>query len=97
MSVLLLIVGVAIFISLNQIHKKLNSIMSKQETIDAAITSLTGSAADISQDLNFLKEQIASGTVTDESVAKLTTLADAFATIASATDSTPPAEPTPEG
>lgn len=70
--------------------------MAKQEQIDAAIASLTGSAADISQDLNFLKEQIAAGTVTDESVAKLTSLADAFATIAASTDSSE-TEPTPEG
>lgn len=75
------------------INQKLNKIMAKQEQVDAAIASLTGSAGNISQDLNFLKEQIAAGTVTDESVAKLTALADSFATIAASTDSTPAETP----
>lgn len=79
---------------LQLINSKLNKIMTKQEHIDAAIATLTTSAADISQDLNFLKEQIANGTVTDESVNKLTELADAFSTIAGQTDSsTPPSGP----
>lgn len=70
------------------INQKFNKIMTKQEHIDAAIAGLTASAANISQDLTFLKEQIAAGTVTDESVNKLTDLAAAFQTIADQTDST---------
>lgn len=72
--------------------------MTKQEHIDAAIAGLTDSAANISQDLTFLKDQIANGIVTEESVTKLTDLAAAFATIAGETDSsTPPVEPPVEG
>lgn len=75
---------------LRLINHKLTLIMTKQEHIDAAVAGLTASSADISQDLTFLKDQIATGTVTDESIAKVTALAAAFAEIAALTDSSTP-------
>lgn len=59
--------------------------MSKQEQLDAAIASLQASAKNISTDLNTLNQQIADGTVTDESVAKLQQLAATFQTLADIT------------
>ena len=84
---------------LNVINSKLNKIMSKQEELDAAVTKLTASASDIANDLTFLKEQIANGTVSDESIAKLTSLAETFKALGDSTDSgsTPPVEGTTEG
>lgn len=81
--------GFADVLRILSIHTlKFNKLMSKQEQLDAAIASLQGSAGNIANDLTVLKDQIAAGTVSDESLANLQLLADTFKTIA---DSTPDA------
>lgn len=71
------------------INHKLDLIMSKQDKVDIAIERLTNSAANISADLNNLKQQIADGTVSEESVTKLEALANSFQAIADSTEDAP--------
>jgi hypothetical protein len=56
---------------LDLIISKLDLIMTKQEKLDAALDRLNTTTNDIAADLVLLKQQIAAGTVTDESLARL--------------------------
>lgn len=56
---------------LQLINQKIDLIMTKQEKLDAALERLNTTTNDIAADLVLLKQQIAEGTVTEESLTRL--------------------------
>lgn len=83
--------------SLNLIINKLNQIMTKQEKFDASLERLNTTTNDIAADLKLLKDQIASDTVTEESLARLDTNVTTLEALGASTDNpvpeVPPVEP----
>lgn len=79
--------------SLSLIHTKLNSIMAKQEQFDALIGRLNVATNDIAADLTNLKAQIAAGTVSDESLARLDSNIAALETLGASTENPVPETP----
>lgn len=57
--------------SLNLIINKLNLIMTKQEKLDQAIADLNAGTNEIAADLQKLKDELAAGNVSDESLQSL--------------------------
>ena len=69
-------------------------IMSKQETFDALLVRLNLTTNDIAADLKLLKEQIAAGTVSDESLAKLDANIAGLEALGASTENPVPEPPT---
>lgn len=65
--------GDAIITGLNLITQKLDDIMNKQERLDKVVADLKGATDDIAADLQVLKDQIAAGNISEESLAALET------------------------
>lgn len=65
-------------------------IMSKQETLDALLVRLNATTNDIAADLKLLKDQIAAGTVSDESLAKLDVNIQALEALGASTENPVP-------
>ena len=78
---------------LNLIIDQNKKIMAKQEQFDALIQRLNLATNDIAADLTLLKEQIAAGTVSDESLAKLDTNIAALETLGASTENPVPVPP----
>lgn len=52
-------------------HLKLKKIMNKQERLNSGLDKLDAATNEIAADLKKLKEEVAAGTVSDESMARL--------------------------
>lgn len=76
------------------INSKLNKIMTKEEQVLATLQGINEATNDIAADITALKDQIAAGTVTDETIAGLEAAAERLKGIAAETPN-PPAEETP--
>jgi multidrug resistance efflux pump len=61
---------------LKEINFKLDQIMTKQEQFDAALAKIDTATSDIADDLRRLKEEIANGNVSQDSLDRLTANAD---------------------
>lgn len=83
--------------SLNLINNKLDKIMAKQEQFDAMVARLNTATNDIAADLKLLKDQIAAGTVSDESLAKLDADIVKLEALGASTDNPIPDPPPPVG
>lgn len=79
---------------LNSINKKLDLIMTKQEIFNASLDRLNTTTNDIAADLTLLKKQIADGTVSDESLARLDANVATLEALGASTENPIP-EPTP--
>lgn len=75
------------------LYKQNKSIMGKQEQFDAMITRLNAATNDIAADLTLLKEQIAAGTVSDESLARLDQHIASLEALGASTENPVPEEP----
>lgn len=69
-------------------------IMAKQEQFDALLQRLDATTNDIAADLTLLKEQIAAGTISDESLAKLDSNIAKLEALGASTENPVPVEPT---
>lgn len=63
---------VKIFETVSIINTKLDQIMTRQEKLDQAIADLNAGTNEIAADLQKLKDELAAGTVSDESLQALT-------------------------
>lgn len=79
--------------ALNFIIKQNQSIMTKQEQFDAALVKLNTVTNDIAEDLQELKQQIADGSVSAESLAQLDANVSTLEAIGAQDNPVP--EPTP--
>lgn len=79
---------------LQLVISKLNKIMTKEEQVLATLQGINEATNDIAADITALKDQIAAGTVTDETIAGLEAAAERLKGIAAETPN-PPAEETP--
>lgn len=70
--------------------------MTKQEQFDAAMAKVDAATTDIADDLRRLKEEIANGTVSPESLARLDASADALDALGKSTEN-PTNGPNDEG
>lgn len=79
------------------IHQKINTIMTTEEKIVATLAGINEATNDIAADITKLKEDVAAGTVTPETIAGLEAAAERLKGIAAETPNTPPVEPPVEG
>lgn len=78
---------------LNLIKLQNHKIMAQQEKFDVLIGRLNVVTNDIAADLKLLKDQIAAGTISDESLANLDTNITALETLGASTENpVPPVE-----
>lgn len=77
-------------------HLKTKSIMNKQERFDQALARMDEATTEIANDLKNLRSEIAAGSVTDESLAKLEANIATLDELGKDPENPVPETPTPE-